>query len=421
MNNKTQITAAALFVAATTGFAAAGSLELDRAYASELKADAGARTVLNQSNLGDVNVHVGVRFGYSYNNRSGAALGDDDVTMGFQFSEVEVAVEGAITDNMFGRISFDLGPNNSDSTGGQGTAHLEDAYMDWTVNDTFTLRVGQYIPRFSAEASISEFNMMNSYRSVTHEFLGTPSWTQGIQAQFGGDTWDFWIGFNDGFNSANTAFNAAAEADFGFNARFDLYSDSDKARFDDQTSWRGSAAGWRVGAGFQFETNGSTNPSFTPETDDLFFTVDGAYEGDGWAVRAAFYATDMESGAAEHENMGFELGGSFFFSEQWEGFARWDALILDDDAAASEVATPGDDVQNFIAIGANYYFVPGSQAAKFTVELGMALDETADILNTAGDMGTTPIGAGPGASGFLTDSAGEDGQFMLSGTMQWLF
>ena len=32
----------------------------------------------------------------------------------------------------------------------------------------------------------------------------------------------------------------------------------------------------------------------------------------------------------------------------------------------------------------------------------------------------TPIGA-PGSSGFLVDSAGENGQFMVSGTMQWLF
>lgn len=425
MKNSAQITAAALIMAATTGFAAAGSLELDRAYASELKADAGTRSVLNQGNLSNVDVHVGVRFGYSWNSRDGSSLGDDEDTIGFQFSEVEVALEGDVTDNMHGRVSFDFGPSNTDSTHGEGTAELEDAYVDWAVNDDFTLRVGQFIPAFSAEASTSEFNMMNSYRSVTHEFLGTPSWTQGVQATFGGDTWDFSVGFNDGPNTSGTPFNSSSEADFGFNARFDFFSDSDKARFADQTSWRGSEAGWRVGAGFMFATYGNTNPaSTTAESDNIFFTIDGAYEGDGWAVRAAFYGNDFDpqaTGAVEHSNYGFELAGSVFFNDQWEAFARWDTLLLDDDAGAGQVSSGGEENQNFVAVGANYYFVPESQAAKFTFEIGIAIDETADITNSTGDMGTTPIGSGPGSSGFLSDVAGENGQLMVSGTMQWLF
>jgi len=430
MKNSTQITAAALILAATSGFAAAGSLELDRAYASELNADAGTRSVLNQGNLSNLEVSVGIRFGYSFNSRddtSPATLGDSDTTIGFQFSEVEVALEGDVTDNMHARLSFDFGPDNSNSLGGQGTARLEDAWMDWAVNDDFTLRVGQFIPRFSAEASTSEFNMMNSYRSVTHEFLGTPSWTQGVEAHFGGDTWDFAVGFNDGPNTGSTAFNSGSEADYGFNARFDFYSDSDKDRFADQTSWRGSANGWRAGAGLMYGTYANTNPAATTaETDNLWYTVDAAYEGDGWAVRAAFYGTSIDPQAAgmiSHENYGFEVGASVFVDDQWEVFGRWDSLILDNDAGAGQVIAGAnqDDTQNFLAVGANYYFVPESQAAKFTFELGFALDETADIANTAGDTGVTPIGAGPGSSGFLSDAAGQNGQFMVSGTMQWLF
>jgi Phosphate-selective porin O and P len=423
MNTNTKITAAALLAAATTGFAAAGSLELDRAYASELKADAGARTVLNQGNLSNLDVSVGIRFGYNINSRDGAALGDDDITIGFQFSEATVAIEGDVTDNMHARISFDFGPNNSDSSAGQGTAVLEDAYVDWAVNDSFTLRVGQFIPAFSAEASTTEFNMMNANRSVTSEFLGTPSWTQGVQATWGGDTWDFSVGFNDGLNTASTAFNSAAEADYAFNARFDFYSDSDKARFADQTSWRGSANGWRAGAGLMYGTYGSTNPASTAaESDNLFYTVDAAYEGDGWAVRGAFYGTSIDPNTGvSHDNYGFDIGASVFVDDQWELFARWDTLLLDNTAGAGQVSGGGQENQNFVSVGANYYFVPESQAAKFTLELAFALDETADITNTAGDTGVTPIGSGPGSSGFLVDTAGESGQFMISGVLQWLF
>lgn len=424
MNNSAQITAAALIAAATTGFATAGSLELDRAYASELKADAGARSVLNQGNFANAEVMVGVRFGYSYNSRSDDAvstLGDNDTTMGFGFQQAEVAIEGDVTDNMHARISFDFGPDNTDSTGASGMAYLEDAYVDWSVNDSFDLRIGQFTPAFSSEASTSEFHTVNAYRSVTHEFLGTPSWTQGIQATWGSDTWDFSVGFNDGPNSSNTAFNSSSEADFALNARFDFYSDSNKDRFADQSSWRGSDAGWRVGAGAIYATYGDTNPASTAtEADVLWYTIDAAYEADGWSVWAAFYGTDVDPNVGtDHTNYGFELGGAVFLSDQWEAFARWDTLLLDDDAGAGQ--TSGEDSFNFISVGANYYFVPESHAAKLTLEVGISLDETADITNTTGDTGVTPIGNGPGSSGFLPDVAGEDGQFMVSAIMQWLF
>jgi len=427
MNNSAQITAAALIAAATTA-ASAGSLELDRSYASELKADAGARSVLNQGNLGNVEVSAGVRFGYTYNDRPDDAtptLGDNDTTMGFGFSEATVAIEGDVTDNMRARISFDFGPSNTSNSGAQGTATLEDAFVDWNVNDSFDLRVGQFIPSYSGVASTSEFHMMGNFRSVSHEWLATPGWAQGIEASWGGDTWDLTVGFTDGFGNnaagngtGNTAFNAVAEADYALNARFDIYSDSNKDRFADDTSWRGSEAGWRVGAGLYFASYGDTNPAGT-DLDDFSFTVDGAYEADGWAVRGAFYMYENEFGATtDASNMGFELGGSMFFSDQWEGYARWDALIVDDDATAGQ--TTNEDWFNFLSFGANYYFVPESHAAKLTIEVGISLDETGDLTGTAGDTGAGPLGLNS-SSGFAQDLAGEDGQFNISAMMQWLF
>tara|TARA_R100000687_G_scaffold83147_1_gene84892 strand:- start:836 stop:2107 length:1272 start_codon:yes stop_codon:yes gene_type:complete len=423
MNNSAQITAAAL-IAAATSFATAGSLDLDRAYASELKADAGARSVLNQGNFGNVEVSVGVQFGYSYNSRSDDAastLGDNDTTMGFGTQEATVAIEGDVTDNMHARVSFDFGPNDTDSTAGQGMAYLEDAFVDWAVNDSFDLRIGQFTPAYSAEASTSTFHTVNAYRSVTHEFLGTPSWTQGIQATWGGDTWDFSVGLSDGPASSNTAFNSSSEADFALNARFDMYSDSNKDRFADQSSWRGSDTGWRFGAGLLYASYGSTNPASTAaEADVLWYTIDGSYEADGWSAWAAFYGTDVDPDVGtDHTNYGFEIGAAMFFNDQWEGFVRWDTLLLDDDAGAGQ--TSGEDSFNFLAVGANYYFVPESHAAKLTFEIGVSLDETSDITNTTGDTGTTPIGGNGGSTGFLPDVAGEDGQFMVSALMQWMF
>jgi len=427
MNTNTQITTGMLIVAAAGGLATAGSLELDRAYASDLRADADTRSVLNESNLSNLDVSVGIRFNYAFNSRDGAALGDNDTTIGFGFTEAQVAIEGDVTENMHARISFDFGVNDSDPFVGQGTAVLEDAFVDWAVNDSFSLRVGQFVPAYSAEASTSEFNMMNAYRSATHEILATPAWTQGVEARFGGDTWGLVVGFNDGPATPSLAFNSGLEFDYSFNARIDFFGDSNKARFEDQTSWRGSENGWRVGAGFMYTAFGDTNPSSTDDSDTIWYTVDGAFEGDGWAVRAAFYGASRSfdnGGNRDYDNYGFEIGASVFMSDQWEAFVRWDTLILDDGVAGGpQVAAGGDDVQNFIALGANYYFVPESHAAKFTLEVGVALDETNDIIASNSNTGSVGSGVGSfiGNSGFLKDAAGENGQLMISGTMQWLF
>lgn len=408
MNKLAQIS----LIASTAGLATAGSLELDRSYAADLRSDASSRALLANTGAG-VQVDVGLRFNYTYNSRDemGLANPDDDTTVGFSFDDVEVRLSGDVTDNINATISFDFGENDGrfDSSADPSSVNLEDAYADWTVNDQFTLRIGQFVPQFSAEASTSRFHMMNGERSVTHEWLATPSWTQGVEAHFGGDTWSGAVGFNDGPGSENSAFNSTGEADYAFNARFDIFSDSDKARFADQTSWRGSAAGWRVGAGLIYATFGDTNPSSTTAGGDAFwYTIDGAYEADGWALRAAFYGNSTSPDAGtDTDSYGFELGGSFFFNDQWEGYGRYDVLIIDDVLLGAGV----EDTYNFVAVGANYYLVPESHAAKLQFEVGIALDETggagAALVGGTAPTGVSPIGAGTAASFLGSQDSGE--------------
>ncbi len=408
MNKLAQIS----LIASTAGLATAGTLELDRSYAADLRSDAGSRALLANTGAG-ITVDVGLRFNYTINTRDdmGLANPDDDTTIGFSFDDVEVRLSGDVTDNISATVSFDFGED--DGVSGNTAVNLEDAFADWSINDSFTLRIGQFIPAFSAEASTSEFHMTNGERSVSHEWLATPSWTQGIEGHFGGDTWSGAIGFNDGPGTWSTPFNSAAEADFAFNARFDVFSDSDKERFADQTSWRGSAAGWRIGAGVIYATYGETNPASTAtEGDAVWYTIDAAYEADGWALRGAFYGNSRSPDAGtDTDSFGFELGGSYFFDDQWEGYLRYDFLAIDDVALS-----PGqEDNYNFISGGFNYYLIPESHAAKLQFEIGFALDETGGsvgaISGVAAPTGTTPIGGAgnPSGTGFL--GSADDGEF----------
>jgi hypothetical protein len=397
MNKLAQISA----LAAAAGLATAGSLDLDRSYAAELRSDAGAYSVLNAS-AANLQVTAGARFGYGINLRDNSGLADDNEdTIGFGFQDVEVRVTGQVTDSIQATISFDFAGDDNVAFGGTGSdgINLEDAYADWTVNDGFSLRIGQFVQSYSAGRSISEYHMMGAFRSSAQSVLGDLGWSQGIEAHFGGDTWSAAIGFSDGPFSANTQFNDASEADWAFNARFDLFSDSDKARFADRASWRGSAAGWRVGAGAFYASYGDTNPS--PSEDEIIgVTVDGAYEGDGWGVNAAFFWQNIDAeGSDTVDNFGGEIGANMFFNDQVEGYARYDIIVFDEDFTADE------DTFQAISVGVNYYFVPESHAAKFTAELGWAFDDT--------------TGAPTGLNGgFLGDS---DGELNLAFMLQFMF
>lgn len=406
MNKLAQIS----LIASTAGLATAGTLDMDRSYAADLRSDAGSRALLANTGAG-IQVDVGLRFNYTYNGRDLNPASDNDTTIGFSFDDVEVRLSGDVTDNISATVSFDFGED--DGVSGNTAVNLEDAYADWTVNDGFTLRIGQFVPQFSAEASTSEYHMTNGERSVSHEWLSTPSWTQGVEAHFGGDTWSGAVGFNDGPGTWSSAFNSAAEADFALNARFDIFSDSDKARFADQTSWRGSAAGWRVGAGLIYATYGETNPASTAtEGDALWYTIDAAYEADGWALRAAFYGNSTSPDAGtDTDSYGFEFGGSYFFDDQWEGYARYDVLFVDD--ARAGFGAGAEDTFNFISGGFNYYLVPESHAAKLQFEIGFALDETgANLGGATAPTGTVPVGGMGSGTGFLGSS--DDGEFYAS-------
>ncbi len=406
MNKLAQFSA--ITIAASAGLATAGSLDLDRSYATELRSDAGAYSVLNAQPT-NLEITAGARFGYraSFRDNSGLASDDDETTVGFGFEDVEVRLTGQVTDSVRATISFDFGNDDNFQFGVPGVSasddgvRLEDAYADWMINDGFTLRTGQFVQAFSHGRSIHEFHMMGAFRSSAQSILGNTGYSQGIEAHFGGDTWSAAVGFTDGPFSANTAFSSAIEADYAFNGRFDLFSDADKERFNDRTSWRGSAAGWRVGAGAYWASYGDTNPSGS-EDESLGYTIDGSYEADGWGVHAAFFGQHVDpDGGSTADNFGFEVGANMFFNDQFEGYARYDIVVFDDDFIGDE------DTFQAVAVGVNYYLVPESHAAKITAELGYAFDDTTGA-GTDGLLG----------GGFIGDS---DGELNLNVMFQFLF
>ena len=99
MSTKIQQATATLALATISGLAMGQSgLDLDRAYASELRSDANTRSSLLGANTGaNMNIEIMTQFRYVYNSRDEltvGALGDNDTTMGFSTPRTQVRMSG---------------------------------------------------------------------------------------------------------------------------------------------------------------------------------------------------------------------------------------------------------------------------------------------------------------------------------------
>ena len=87
------ITTIALVTMSGSALAQSG-LDIDRAYAAELRADANTRSSLLGSNGGNLDAQVFTQFRYTYDTRDeiapGVVLGDADTTVGFSAPRTQI-------------------------------------------------------------------------------------------------------------------------------------------------------------------------------------------------------------------------------------------------------------------------------------------------------------------------------------------
>ncbi|MDF1808959.1 MAG: porin [Phycisphaerales bacterium] len=431
MSTKIQQATATLALAAVSGLAMGQSgLDLDRAYASELRSDAQTRSSLLGSNNGaNLNIEVMTQFRYTFNSRdefAPGALGDSDTTMGFSTPRSQIRMSGAVEGtDISGAVIFDFGAAENGTAA--GSANLLVAQGAWGLDDNWTLLFGQWhnpvlgSERFAAEHTLA------ADKSFTNEFFQV-GYTQGVAVAYGADNFKFVGAISDGAEYitnygtvSNSPFNSAGEADIGITGRFDFLVEGTWDQFADATSWRGSNYGLKIGAGAHWQTQGDSNPADNSggaiagydDTTVTFWTVDAQVEGDGWNVFAEYVGHKVEVSATtdvEYTNHGFIAQGGYFFNDQWEGFARYDVIMLDDVL----VAAGTDDNFQSVTVGANYYFVPESHAAKFTIDATFTLDESTNIDAIMGGAGSND----PSATGLLGLS---DSEFAIRGQMTLVF
>lgn len=431
MQNTFKVTGTALILAALSGTALGQEgLDLDRAYASQLRSDAETRSsLLGNTNSANVNIEVMTQFRYMYNSRdelTPGALGDDDTTMGFDTPRTQVRLSGSVTDDISALVVFDFGAAENGTA--QGTANLLVAQGAWSLNDNWAMLFGQWHNPVMGSENFAPEHTLAVDKSFTNEFFQV-GYTQGVAFAYAGDQFKFVGAFSDGaeyitnYSSvSNSAFNAAGENDFGITGRFDWLIEGTWDQFADATSWRGSNYGVKLGAGAHWQTQGDTNdsgagsgslPAGHDSTEVTFWTVDAQAEGDGWNAFAQYVGHDVDIEATtnlNYTNHGFIAQGGVFVSDQVELFGRYDVIMLDD---VLVLAGTSDNYQSITA-GMNYYFVPESHAAKFTLDAVFAIDESVNMDLILGGAGSND----PSATGLLGLS---DSEFLLRGQLTLVF
>src|SRR5690606_3540842 len=117
---------------------------------------------------------------------------------------------------------------------------------DYTLNDDWMLTVGQFKLPLFYEESMSSSKQLAADRSMANEMFNQDR-SQGLMATWdNGENFRLQLAASDGIMTANTDFNSAAEADYGFSARVD-WKDGDWRDLEDFTSEANGNQALRIG------------------------------------------------------------------------------------------------------------------------------------------------------------------------------
>ena len=441
---------AALSIGASA-FAQTANIDQNRAYGAELVSDAASRTSLQGGSGYDKNgFMIGsadgqntlyvfgsaqIRYYADFADQGDGADNNNDFTHGFENRLTRIGVKGSVWDKNF---TYQV----RGEFGNTGVFRLETGFAAYKWDNGFGVMAGQFKSPLFRESMIDNEYQLAVERSITDGFFGD-SYSQGIQFTYAADAWRLWFGFTDGLNTANTPFNTGnsrsfitdrGEADYALNARAEFkVMGSNWERFDDFTSWKSSedtgiligVAGWWQDSGDTGGTGGvDAGGEAIPGLQNLLYTVDVQFEGQGWNAFAAFLGTHQDTDTEDStstDDFGLVAQAGIFVTDQVELFGRYDGTYFDEDRLDPGTGEGAED-QHFITAGVNYYLSPESHAAKLTVDAIYAV-ERADGIFAAGIPDDADFSAGPlaGTTQYGLLGSPEDGEFALRVQLQVVY
>lgn len=411
------LAAAALFAGPAALAQAPASTDEVRAVVAEMLADAQSRSSLLAGGNGGhdgafylasddgafrLNVGGAIQFRYIMGFRDESD--PDDFTTGFQMARTQV--------NFGGNVHKDWGyfvEGEFDRDG--GTFNMNDAFISYKLNPSWTLLMGQIKAHVLREENINEKFQLTVERSITNSVF-TQGRSQAVAAVYTSDSIQFIPVFSDGAATEDTDYGTTAplQSDYAFTGRVNWKFAGDWSAFNDFTSKRGSAFAGMIGGAAHYQESANTNNPADTDVGVFLYTVDAQLEGDGWNFFAAFIGRNIDLRAAgsnsDFNDFGVVVQGGLMISDHDELFARYDVVIPDSDRT-NGAGTGEADPFNTITAGWNHYIA--GHAAKFTADVQYSLDNLAD----------TALVTPNSQLGYLGST--EDGEFAIRLQMQLMF
>lgn len=428
-----------------------GSIDEDRSYAAELRneayndADWSPHQVRRDNSSLRMTALVQSRFMYSDRRSIIGTPSQNLQTIGFSLPRVQLTLDGTIVNSQLTyKLTMDFGDaelgrgrgSNPQVPGGTGSPVLLDAYAQYNFEgkrDGYYLKAGQFKHVMHTEEAVEAQYQLAVERSLTNEFFNL-GYTQGVALGRVNRDWAWEVSINDGGRYlssreiANSSITNGNEADFAIAGRLDWKLKGGWEQFVDFTSFQGTQEALKVGAGMFWMLGGDTNPGgYVPpllvpqliRAEVFAWTVDAQWEGDGWNLFAAAMGNYIDwQFVGQQElyisNYGFVIQGGMFVMDKSELFARVDALWYDD-TLSTGFGVRQAEPSVIYTIGWNYYLIPESHAAKFSVDFGYAPRDTAGL---AAGFTTSETLPDPTVTGFI---GGSNAEYVFRAQFQFLF
>lgn len=315
--------------------------------------------------------------------------GLDRWSEGFENARTQLFFEGHLIDKSF---TYRVQSNFSRSG---GSLTLFDAWIAKSFDNGLKLVAGQFRDPMLREFLVVETTQLLVERSLVHQAF-TFDRTQGVMLEYQNDLLRLQGSFNDGAQTANTAWQAPT-TEYAFAARGELRFGGDWAQFNDFTSFPGEALAGLVGAAIGWQNAEDGSVSLAGEV--VQWTVDGAIEFGGANLFAAVvgrHSTDLPGGNLDQ--YGAVGQGGFFVLPEVELYGRYEWGDADDGGEDLSVATAG----------ANWYI--SKQRLKISGDFGYGFNAV-----------TAFFGQPSSIAGWRTDTAGDDGQWVIRMQAQIMF
>ena len=371
------VSAGVIALCASVGSASAFDIEDDQSY---FTLNGGYDHLQVDRENSSVQISVQVQLRYLFNTRSTDT--DDDVTNGFESRRTKIKASGRL-DNP--DLSYALSMSLSRST---GEMKVRDVNARWDINDDWTLKFGQFRPTILREQDVSSKYQLGAERSLITGAFGQ-SYNRGVSVKYAKDKLRLTGSITDASDGT------VGDNIWEYDIRGEAMLQGKHAQMSDFTSFRDDPPAVMLGMGVGFL---DADPIDSSDEDStlLTWTVDLSAEFGGSNINIAVVGTTFdEDGKSRVNSYGAIIQGGFFITDRDELFARY-----------SHGEEDGDLGLNLIEVGLNHYLY--GHAAKVTIDMGFSFDEISSTWKSSG-------------AGWLRDSGGEDGQFLLRSQVQFLF